>query len=44
MMIDHIAHKHAIPKIEPKHLMAWGASKKVDEWLARRSPRCLSPR
>ncbi len=34
-MIDRIAHRHAIPKIEPKHVMAWGASKEVDEWLGK---------
>ncbi len=35
MMIERIAHRQAIPKIEPRHVTAWAASKEVDEWLGK---------
>jgi glutamyl-tRNA synthetase/nondiscriminating glutamyl-tRNA synthetase len=35
MMIDQIAHRHGIPKIESKHVAAWAASEEVDHWLSK---------
>jgi glutamyl-tRNA synthetase/nondiscriminating glutamyl-tRNA synthetase len=35
MMIDKIAHHAALPKIEQKHIMAWGASEEVNDWLGK---------
>ncbi len=35
MIIEHIAHRQALPKIETRHVMAWGASDQVNEWFAK---------
>lgn len=35
MFIDRIAHHHAIPHIEQKHVVAWGTSEQVDQWLSK---------
>jgi nondiscriminating glutamyl-tRNA synthetase len=35
MMIDKIAHHAALPKLEQKHIMAWGASEEVNDWLGK---------
>ena len=35
MMIDKIAHRAGLPKIEPKHVAMWGASNEVNAWLSK---------
>ncbi len=35
MMIDKIAHRVGLPKIEPKHVAMWGASNEVNDWLSK---------
>ena len=35
MMIDRIAHRAGLPKIDAKHVAMWGASNEIDEWLAK---------
>ncbi|ABF39056.1 glutamyl-tRNA synthetase / glutamate--tRNA(Gln) ligase [Candidatus Koribacter versatilis Ellin345] len=35
MMIDKIAHRVGMPKLDPIHVAQWGASNEVDEWLSK---------
>ncbi len=35
MMIERIAQRVGMPKIDPKHVAQWGASNEVDEWLSK---------
>ncbi|HEY3928538.1 MAG TPA: glutamate--tRNA ligase [Candidatus Koribacter sp.] len=35
MIIDHIAKRRALPKIETKHVVAWGISEEVNDWFGR---------
>ena len=35
MMIDRIAHRSGMPKLDPNQVAMWGASNEIDEWLSK---------